>query len=184
MKAFFPSAITFACLLALTSLRALAASTEPTTIDLNGDWAFAYTPAHEGAVPAAGAFAATMPVPGCWGRSDGVCLLHVNVARARDSRWLGMTTIPNHQEWGCCARPWAALLVAGRASFAFRSPDRFSRHQCARGAHVAETAGTAFSSVGCSACASPEISQRGTGAATKETDRSFRMKPLISFIKG
>ena len=28
------------------------------------------------------------------------------------------------------------------------------------------------------------FSQRGTGAATKETDRSFRMKPLISFIKG
>ena len=28
------------------------------------------------------------------------------------------------------------------------------------------------------------FSQRGTGAATKETDRSCRMKPLISFIKG
>lgn len=66
MKTLTFPAIAVASLALLAPVCALAAATGPTTIDLNGDWAFAYTPAHEGTVPAAGAFAATMPVPGCW----------------------------------------------------------------------------------------------------------------------
>jgi hypothetical protein len=34
------------------------------------------------------------------GRSAGVCLLPVNVARARDSRLLGMTAFSKSQNWG------------------------------------------------------------------------------------
>jgi hypothetical protein len=66
MKALSFPAIAVASLALLASLRTLGASAEPATIDLNGDWAFAYTPAHESAVPPARAFVATMPVPGCW----------------------------------------------------------------------------------------------------------------------
>jgi len=55
------------------------------------------------------------PCPFCRRRSDGVCRLPVNVARARGSRWLGMTKILNSQNGGrrgWRARPGAALLVA------------------------------------------------------------------------
>lgn len=45
---------------------ARAAEEPVAAISLDGDWAFAYTPGHDDAVPPAGAFCATMPVPGCW----------------------------------------------------------------------------------------------------------------------
>lgn len=45
----------------------VAAAEEPVArVSLDGDWAFAYTPSHENAVPPASGFRHTMAIPGCW----------------------------------------------------------------------------------------------------------------------
>lgn len=54
-------------IVSLTPPTNAAEDNEPiSTIDLSGEWAFAYTPAHTESPPAESAFATTIPVPGCW----------------------------------------------------------------------------------------------------------------------